>query len=173
MELTDGLGVDVAVEAVGVADTFESAPSLCGPAGASRTSASGHSATLHLETLWIRDIDDHDRSRRHVHDAAVSQLIARGGSRRDCRRNPHFPLSETMSAYDTFGDAAHTRALKVENVLNGQPGRRSSRSRHGRGSWLASAVLAPAVRSDTSSSSRASAHEKAGDPVACVRYCTD
>jgi len=40
MELTGGLGADVAVEAVGVPETSSYAPSSCGPAAGSRTSAS-------------------------------------------------------------------------------------------------------------------------------------
>src|SRR5262249_24929354 len=56
-ELTDGLGADVAVEAVGVPETFELCTALVRPGGhVANVGVHGHSATLHLETLWIKDI---------------------------------------------------------------------------------------------------------------------
>ena len=57
MELTNGLGVDVAVEAVGVPETFELCTAIVRPGGrVANVGVHGHSATLHLETLWIRDV---------------------------------------------------------------------------------------------------------------------
>ena len=57
MELTDGLGADVAFEAVGVPQTFELAAELIRPGGrVANIGVHGKPATLHLETLWIRDV---------------------------------------------------------------------------------------------------------------------
>jgi alcohol dehydrogenase len=57
MELTDGLGADVALEAVGVPQTFELATELIRPGGrVANIGVHGHSATLHLEKLWPRDV---------------------------------------------------------------------------------------------------------------------
>ena len=57
MELTNGLGVDVAIEAVGVPETFELCTAIVRPGGrVANVGVHGHSATLHLETLWIRDV---------------------------------------------------------------------------------------------------------------------
>ena len=57
MELTDGLGADVAFEAVGVPETFELATELIRPGGrVANIGVHGHSATLHLEKLWGRDV---------------------------------------------------------------------------------------------------------------------
>src|ERR1019366_5880408 len=57
MELTDGLGADVAVEAVGVPQTFELATELIRPGGrVANIGVHGKPATLHLETLWTRDV---------------------------------------------------------------------------------------------------------------------
>src|SRR5581483_12368025 len=57
MELTDGLGADVAVEAVGVPETFELCAELIRPGGrVANIGVHGHPATLHLERLWIRDV---------------------------------------------------------------------------------------------------------------------
>src|SRR4029078_10274037 len=57
MELTDGLGADVAIEAVGVPETFELCTELIRPGGrVANVGVHGKCATLHLETLWIRDV---------------------------------------------------------------------------------------------------------------------
>ena len=57
MKLTGGLGADVAIEAVGVPETFELCTELVRPGGrVANVGVHGHSATLHLETLWIRDL---------------------------------------------------------------------------------------------------------------------
>ena len=57
MELTDGLGADVAIEAVGVPASFELCAELIRPGGRlANVGVHGHPATLHLEKLWIRDV---------------------------------------------------------------------------------------------------------------------
>src|SRR5450432_4799879 len=56
-ELTGGLGADVAIEAVGVAATFELATTLIRPCGhIANIGVHGTPATLHLEQLWGRDV---------------------------------------------------------------------------------------------------------------------
>ena len=56
-ELTDGLGADVAIEAVGVPETFELCAELIRPGGRRRERRRARgAATLHLERLWIRDV---------------------------------------------------------------------------------------------------------------------
>ncbi len=57
MELTNGLGADVAFEAVGVPETFELAADLVRPGGrVANIGVHGKPASLHLEKLWIRDV---------------------------------------------------------------------------------------------------------------------
>ncbi len=57
MELTGGLGADVAMEAVGVPETFELCTELIRPGGrVANIGVHGHPATLHLEKLWIKDV---------------------------------------------------------------------------------------------------------------------
>jgi alcohol dehydrogenase len=56
-DLTGGEGADVAIEAVGVPETFELCTELVRPGGrVANVGVHGHSATLHLERLWIRDV---------------------------------------------------------------------------------------------------------------------
>ena len=57
MELTGGLGADVAIEAVGVPQTFELCADLIRPGGRlANVGVHGKCVTLHLEKLWIRDV---------------------------------------------------------------------------------------------------------------------
>ena len=57
LELTDGLGADVAIEAVGVPATFELATRLIRPGGhVANIGVHGEAATLHLEDLWSRNV---------------------------------------------------------------------------------------------------------------------
>jgi alcohol dehydrogenase len=125
MELTDGLGADVAFEAVGVPDTFELATELIRPGGrVANIGVHGHSATLHLEKLWTRDVTI---TTGLVDTRTIPQLmmlVASGRLDPTVFATHHVSLEDTMSAYDTFADAANTGALKV--VLEGDNGDRSS-----------------------------------------------
>ena len=114
MELTNGLGADVAVEAVGVPETFELCTELARPGGRiANVGVHGHSVELHLETLWIRGVTITTGLVDAFTTPQLLKLVAQG--RLDATRlaTHRFPLGETMSAYDTFADAAQTHALKV------------------------------------------------------------
>ncbi len=120
MELTDDLGADVAIEAVGVPETFELCTELIRPGGrVANVGVHGHPATLHLETLWIRDVTITTGLVDTFTTPQLLKLIAEGRLDPTPFATHRFPLSDTMAAYDTFGDAARTHALKV--VLDGTP----------------------------------------------------
>jgi len=125
MELTDGLGADVAFEAVGLPDTFELATGLIRPGGrVANIGVHGHSATLHLESLWTRDVTI---TTGLVDTRTIPQLMALVASGRldpTVFATHHVALGDTMAAYDTFADAANTGALKV--VLAGEQGAHSA-----------------------------------------------
>jgi alcohol dehydrogenase len=118
MELTDGLGVDAAFEAVGVPATFELATELIRPGGrVANIGVHGRPATLHLEKLWIRDVTI---TTGLVDTGTIPQLmglVAHGRLDPTVFATHHVALGDTMGAYDTFADAAHNGALKV--VLEG------------------------------------------------------
>jgi alcohol dehydrogenase len=114
MQLTGGLGADVAIEAVGVPDTFELCTELVRPGGrVANVGVHGHSATLHLETLWIRGVTITTGLVDTFSTAKLLDLIAEEKLNALPFATHYFPLDETMSAYDTFGDAAKSHALKV------------------------------------------------------------
>jgi alcohol dehydrogenase len=113
-ELTGGAGVDVAVEAVGVPETFELCTELIRPGGrVANVGVHGHPATLHLETLWIRDVTITTGLVDTNTTPQLLRLIREGRLDATGFATHRFPLGETMSAYDTFADAAGTNALKV------------------------------------------------------------
>ena len=56
-DLSDGLGADVAIEAVGIPETFELCAAVVRPGGrVANVGVHGAPATLHLEDLWIRNV---------------------------------------------------------------------------------------------------------------------
>ncbi len=119
MELTNGLGVDVAIEAVGVPDTFELCTELIRPGGrVANVGVHGHSATLHLEKLWIKDVTITTGLVDTVTTPTLMQLIEQGKLDPTPFATHRFALGDTMAAYDTFAAAAETNALKV--VLEAQ-----------------------------------------------------
>jgi len=120
MELTGGLGADVAVEAVGLPETFELCTELVRPGGrVANVGVHGHPATLHLETLWIRDVTMTTGLVDTFTTPRLLKLIAESRLDATAFATHRFPLGETMSAYDTFAAAAETHALKV--VLEAEP----------------------------------------------------
>ena len=113
-ELTDGLGADVAIEAVGVPATFELCTRLIRPGGhIANIGVHGEPATLHLEDLWIKNITittglvDAYATSTLLHLLATHQVDA---GRFITHR---FTLDEFDAAYDVFSRAADTGALKV------------------------------------------------------------
>jgi alcohol dehydrogenase len=125
MEFTDGLGVDVALEAVGVPDTFELACQLIRPGGrVANIGVHGHPATLHLEKLWTRDVTITTGLVDTRTIPQLMRLVADGRLDPTVFATHHYALEDTMSAYDTFADASNTNALKV--VLDGSESNHNS-----------------------------------------------
>ncbi len=123
MELTDGLGADVAFEAVGAPETFELAARLIRPGGRlANIGVHGRPVALHLETLWTRDVTITTGLVDTFSIPQLMRLIASGRLDPSMFATHRFSLDDTMAAYDTFADAATTNALKV--VLAG--GRRAT-----------------------------------------------
>jgi alcohol dehydrogenase len=120
MELTEGLGADVAIEAVGVPETFELCTELIRPGGrVANVGVHGHPATLHLERLWIRDVTITTGLVDTSTTPKLLRLVAEGRLDPTPFGTHRFELDEMTEAYDTFADAASTNALKV--VLSGHP----------------------------------------------------
>lgn len=114
MELTNGLGADVAFEAVGVPETFELAADLVRPAGrVANIGVHGKPASLHLEKLWIRDVTITTGLVDTFSIPQLMRLVASGHLDPSLFATHRFALEDTMTAYDAFADAANSHALKV------------------------------------------------------------
>ncbi len=58
--MTDGRGVDTAIEAVGIANTFLICQDIVAPGGTiANIGVHGAKVDLHLERLWSQNIDYH------------------------------------------------------------------------------------------------------------------
>ena len=77
----------------------------------------GHSATLHLEKLWTRDVTITTGLVDTNTIPQLMRLVADGRLDPTVFATHRFALEDTMTAYDVFADAANTAALKV--VLEG------------------------------------------------------
>ena len=113
-QLTDGLGADVSMEAVGTPATFELAVALARPGGhIANIGVHGRPATLHLEDLWIKDVTITTGLVDTFSTPTFLRLLA--GHQLDVSNfvTHHFALDQFMEAYDVFARAAETGALKV------------------------------------------------------------
>jgi alcohol dehydrogenase len=118
LELTDGAGVDVAIEAVGVPETFELCTDIVRAGGhVANVGVHGKPATLHLERLWIKDVTITTGLVDTVTTPRLMQLIAAGKLDPSVFATHRFALGEAMTAYDAFTDAQESGAFKV--VLEG------------------------------------------------------
>jgi alcohol dehydrogenase len=113
-EMTDGLGADVVMEAVGVPATFELCTELVCPGGrVANIGVHGEPATLHLETLWIKSITITTGLVDTYSTLTLLELVSEGRLDPTGLTTHRFELNEIMEAYDVFADAANTNAIKV------------------------------------------------------------
>ena len=114
MILTNGKGVDTAIEAVGLPATFELCESIISAGGhIANIGVHGKSVTLHLETLWSRNISI---TTRLVDTVTTPMLFKTVQSKRIEPKKlitHRFKLGQMIKAYDTFEHAAKEKALKV------------------------------------------------------------
>ena len=114
MALTGGKGVDVAIEAVGVPASFDICQSILAPGGhLANVGVHGKPVELHLEKLWDRNITLTTRLVDTITTPMLFKLVASGRLAPQKLVTHRFALKDVMKAYDTFGDAAKQRALKV------------------------------------------------------------
>ncbi|WP_153815323.1 zinc-dependent alcohol dehydrogenase family protein [Streptomyces sp. SUK 48] len=118
-DLTGGLGADVAIEAVGLPDTFELCTRVVRPGGhVANVGVHGGPATLHLEGLWIRDVTITTGLVDTCSTPTLLKMAAAGRLPTGRLVTHTFPLDQMERAYDVFARAAETGALKV--VLGGE-----------------------------------------------------
>jgi alcohol dehydrogenase len=114
MNMTDGLGVDVAIEAVGIPATFTACTKIVRPGGSvANAGVHGEPVELALHDLWIHDISITTGLVSTNTTPMLLKLVASGKLPAERFATHQFRLNEMMDAYDTFGRAAETKALKV------------------------------------------------------------
>jgi alcohol dehydrogenase len=111
LKLTAGRGVDTAIEAVGVPATFELCEQIVAAGGV--IAVHGVKVDLHLEKLWDRNISITTRLVDTVSTPMLLKLLSAHRIDPKLLITHRFKLDEIIDAYDTFGHAAKTRALKV------------------------------------------------------------
>jgi alcohol dehydrogenase len=111
---TAGLGADVAIEAVGVPQTFDLCTRVVRPGGVvANIGVHGAPTTLHLEDLWIKNITITTGLVDGTTVPMLLQLVQSGKVAGELFGTHEFRLDDVMSAYETFANAAETNALKV------------------------------------------------------------
>jgi alcohol dehydrogenase len=114
MKVTGKRGVDTAIEAVGIPTTFELCEKLVAPGGTiANIGVHGKKVDLHLESLWDRNISI---TTRLVDTVTIPMLFKTVESHKIDPKlliTHRFKLDRIIDAYETFGSAAKTKALKV------------------------------------------------------------
>ena len=114
MKMTGNRGVDTAIEAVGIPATFEMCEKIVAPGGnIANIGVHGQKVALHLECLWDRNISI---TTRLVDTVTIPMLFKTVDSHKIDPKlliTHRFKLDRILDAYETFGNAAKTKALKV------------------------------------------------------------
>jgi len=114
MTLTKERGADVVIEAVGIPATFDICQGIVAAGGhIANIGVHGRSVELHLERLWAHNMTLTTRLVDTVTIPLLLKLVRAGRLYPAQLISHHFRLNEIMSAYETFGNAAKERALKV------------------------------------------------------------
>ncbi len=114
MKMTQNKGVDTAIEAVGIPATFELCEQIIAPGGViANIGVHGVKVDLHLEKLWDRNISITTRLVDTVSTPMLLKVLK--AKKIDPKRliTHRFKLVDIIEAYETFGNAAKTKALKV------------------------------------------------------------
>ncbi|MET8449718.1 zinc-dependent alcohol dehydrogenase family protein [Streptomyces sp. NPDC005209] len=118
-DLTDGLGADVVIEAVGTPESFELCTEMVRPGGhVANVGVHGRPATLHLEDLWNKNVTITTGLVDTRSTPTLLRMTAAGRLPTERMVTHTFPLDRMEEAYDVFDRAAETGALKV--VLGGE-----------------------------------------------------
>lgn len=114
MELTEGAGVDVAIEAVGLPATFDICQNIVAAGGRiANVGVHGKPVELRMEKLWDRNISITTRLVDTVTTSLLLKIVHSGKLQPRKLVTHRFAMNDIVKAYDTFGNAAKQGALKV------------------------------------------------------------
>jgi alcohol dehydrogenase len=113
-KLTGGRGVDTAIEAVGIPGTFSLCQDLVAAGGIiANIGVHGEKVDLHLERLWSQNISITTRLVDTVSTPMLLKTVQSGKIDPTRLITHRFKLDRILDAYDVFGRATQTGALKV------------------------------------------------------------
>ncbi|HEY3489373.1 MAG TPA: zinc-dependent alcohol dehydrogenase family protein [Candidatus Deferrimicrobiaceae bacterium] len=114
MALTGNRGVDVAIEALGMAVSFDVCQAVVAAGGhIANIGVHGKAVQLNMDKLWDRNITLTTRLVDTVTTPMLLKTVTSGKVQPKNLITHHFALNDVMKAYDTFGNAMKERALKV------------------------------------------------------------
>lgn len=112
--MTGGVGVDVAIEAVGIPATFDICQQVIAPGGRiANVGVHGKSVELHVENLWIQNISISMGLVNTNTTPMLMKTVQSGRIAPEKLITHRFPLDDILKAYEVFGAAAKEKALKV------------------------------------------------------------
>lgn len=114
MQMTNGRGVDTAIEAVGIPNTFTLCEDIVAAGGTiANIGVHGEKADLHLERLWSHNISITTRLVDTTTTPLLLKVVQSGKIDPKVFITHHFKFDQILDAYDTFSQASTTHALKV------------------------------------------------------------
>ena len=114
MALTDGLGVDVAIEAVGYPETLLTAAALVRPGGTiANIGVHGAPVELPMHEMWIQNVTLTMGLVDTVSIPTLLKMVASGRIPAEKMGTHTFTFDQMDEAYDVFANAASNLALKV------------------------------------------------------------
>jgi alcohol dehydrogenase len=114
MEMTHGEGVQVAMEAVGIPETFDTCQRIVRAGGhIANIGVHGKSVDFHLEDLWIKNVTVRTGLVNTNTIPVLMRILEAGGVDAKSLITHHFALDEVEKAYDVFADAANEKAIKM------------------------------------------------------------
>jgi len=112
--LTNNRGVDVAIEAIGVPESFDICQEIVTAGGRiANVGVHGKPVQLNLDKLWAQNITLTTRLVDTVTTPMLLKTVVSGRLQPKQLITHHFGLDQVMQAYDTFGNATKEHALKV------------------------------------------------------------
>ena len=113
-ELTQGVGVDVAIEAVGIPASFDTCQSVVAPGGSiANVGVHGKSVELHLEKLWLQNVTISTGLVNTNTTPMLMKPVKSGKVDAGQLITHRFALNDILEAYEVFGNAAKEKAMKV------------------------------------------------------------
>jgi alcohol dehydrogenase len=112
--MTDGLGVDVAIEAVGYPETLRTAAALVRPGGTiANIGVHGVPVELPMHEMWIQNVTLTMGLVDTVSIPTLLTMVASGKIPSEKMGTHRFTFDRIGEAYEVFADAAANSALKV------------------------------------------------------------